>query len=138
MFKEFQKFISRGNVVDLAVAVIVGAAFSTIVNSFITDIVTPMLLQPVMNSLDITELEKVAWHGIKYGKFIAAIINFFVTAFIVFLMVRGMNKVKELKEKLEKEEDQKKEETKTVLTTDQKLLEEIRDLLKAQQSSKNQ
>lgn len=136
MFKEFQKFISRGNVVDLAVAVIVGAAFSAIVNSFITDIVTPMLLQPVMNSLDITELEKVAWHGIKYGKFIAAIINFFVTAFIVFLMVRAMNKVKELKDKIEHEE--KKEEAKTSLTMDQKLLEEIRDLLKAQQSQKNQ
>jgi large conductance mechanosensitive channel len=136
MFKEFQKFISRGNVVDLAVAVIVGAAFSTIVNSFITDIVTPMLLQPVMNSLDITELEKVAWHGIKYGKFIAAIINFFVTAFIVFLMVRGMNKVKELKDKIDSEE--KKEEAKVSLTMDQKLLEEIRDLLKAQQSQKNQ
>jgi len=131
MLKEFKTFITRGNVVDLAVAVIVGAAFSAIVTSLITDIITPLLLQPVMRSLDISELEKVAWHGVKYGKFIAAIINFIVTAFIIFMIVRTLNKIKAIKDKLEKDNEEK-EKTNPPLTTDQTLLIEIRDLLKDQ------
>lgn len=127
MLKEFKEFIMRGNVIDLAVAVIIGAAFSAIVGSLISDVITPLLLKPAMDALGVSELEKIAWNGVLYGKFLAAVINFIVTAFIIFLMVKAMNKA--LKKK--------KEETPAAPpspTMDQQLLMEIRDLLK----SKNQ
>lgn len=123
MFKEFKTFIMRGNVVDLAVAVIIGAAFSAIVGSLITDVITPLILKPSMDALGVSELEKLAWNGVLYGKFIASIINFIVTALIVFLIIKAMNKAKK----------QKKEEEAALPsgpTKDQELLMEIRDLLK--------
>ena len=121
MFQEFKNFILRGNVVDLAVAVIIGASFGAIVNSFITDIVTPLLLQPAMNSLGVAELEKVQWHAVKYGKFLASVISFLVTSFIVFAMIKFSNRLKAKKEEAA---------LAPTLTKDQELLIEIRDLLK--------
>ncbi|NBX01905.1 large conductance mechanosensitive channel protein MscL [bacterium] len=121
MFQEFKNFILRGNVVDLAVAVIIGASFGAIVNSFITDIVTPLLLQPAMNSLGVAELEKVQWHAVKYGKFLASVISFLVTSFIVFAMIKFSNRLKAKKEEAAPA---------PTLTKDQELLIEIRDLLK--------
>lgn len=123
MLKEFKAFIMRGNVIDLAVAVIIGAAFSAIVSSLISDIITPLILQPVMNALDVNELEKIAWNGVKYGKFLASVINFVVTAFIIFLMIKGMNK-------LQKKKDDEAPAGPPAPTKDQELLMEIRDLLK--------
>ncbi|MGV3630873.1 MAG: large conductance mechanosensitive channel protein MscL [Bacteroidota bacterium] len=122
MLKEFKEFIMRGNVVDLAVAVIIGAAFNTIVSSLITDVITPLILNPAMKALDVSELEKVAWNGVLYGKFIAAVINFLVTAFIVFLLVKAMNRFK-----------RKKEEelaAPAAPSREEEILGEIRDLLK--------
>ena len=119
MFKEFKMFIMRGNVVDLAVAVIIGAAFNAIVGSLINDVITPLLLKPTMEALGVTKLEEVDWNGVLYGKFIASVINFVVTAFIIFLMVKAMNKMS------------KKKEEAPALTKDQELLTEIRDLLKS-------
>ena len=120
MLKEFREFIMRGNVVDLAIAVIIGAAFNAIVSSLITDVITPLILNPVMKSLDVAELEKVAWNGVLYGKFIASVINFLVTAFIVFMLVKTMNRFK-----------RKKEEAAAPAPSGQEvLLTEIRDLLK--------
>ena len=121
MFQEFKNFILRGNVVDLAVAVIIGASFGAIVNSFITDIVTPLLLQPAMNSLGVAELEKVQWHAVKYGKFLASVISFLVTSFIVFAMIKFSNRLKAKKEEAA---------LAPTLTKDQELLIEIRDLMK--------
>lgn len=123
MLKEFKTFIMRGNVVDLAVAVIIGAAFSAIVGSLISDVITPLILQPTMDALGVSELENIAWKGVKYGKFIAAVINFLVTAFIIFLMIKAMNKF--LKKKQEEPPAAPPAPTK-----DQELLSEIRDLLK--------
>ena len=123
MLKEFKTFIMRGNVVDLAVAVIIGAAFSAIVGSLISDVITPLILQPTMNALGVSELENIAWKGVKYGKFIAAVINFLVTAFIIFLMIKAMNKF--LKKKQEEPPA-----APPVPTKEQELLSEIRDLLK--------
>lgn len=123
MFKEFKTFITRGNVVDLAVAVIIGAAFNAIVGSLINDVITPLLLKPTMEALGVTKLEEVTWNGVLYGKFIASVINFVVTAFIIFLMVKAMNKI-----------SKKKEEAPAAApapTKDQELLIEIRDLLKS-------
>jgi large conductance mechanosensitive channel len=122
MLKEFKTFIMRGNVVDLAVAVIIGAAFSAIVGSLINDVITPLILKPAMKALHVDKLENLAWEGVLYGKFIASVINFIVTAFIIFIMIKAMNKAKKKTEE--------KPTTEIVATKDQELLTEIRDLLK--------
>lgn len=123
MIKEFKTFIMRGNVIDLAVAVIIGGAFSAIVGSLINDVITPFLLNPAMEALHVNKLENLGWHGVLYGKFIASVINFLVTAFIVFLLIKAMNKAIRKKE----DDEASKEVT---LTKEQELLTEIRDLLK--------
>ena len=122
MLKEFRTFIMRGNVVDLAVAVIIGAAFSAIVGSLITDVITPLILKPAMSALHVDKLENLAWNGVLYGKFIASVINFIVTAFIIFLMIKGMNKIQKKKDEAPA--------APPAPTKDQELLTEIRDLLK--------
>lgn len=91
MFAEFRQFILRGNVLDLAVAVILGAAFNAIVSSMIGDVIAPLLLQPAMTALGVAELEKVQWMGVKYGKFLAAVLGFMVTAAVVFALVKVAN-----------------------------------------------
>jgi large conductance mechanosensitive channel len=122
MLKEFKTFIMRGNVVDLAVAVIIGAAFSAIVNSLIADVITPLLLKPAMETMGVTELEKLAWNGVLYGKFLASVINFLVTAFIIFMMIKAMNRMQKKKEEAPA--------APPAPTKDQEILMEIRDLLK--------
>jgi len=122
MIKEFKTFILRGNIIDLAVAVIIGAAFSAIVGSFIVDVITPLLLKPAMDSLGVSQLEKLSWNGVLYGKFLASVINFLVTAFIIFLLIKAVNKAK-----INKKEGPAPE---IPQTKDQELLTEIRDLLK--------
>src|SRR5690349_494672 len=91
MLQEFREFINKGNVIDLAVAVIMGVAFGAIVNSLIADIITPLILNPVMQAAKVDELAKLAYHGIKYGNFLAAVLNFLVVAFVMFLLVRAIN-----------------------------------------------
>ena len=123
MLKEFKNFAMRGNVVDLAVGVIIGAAFGTIVNSFINDVITPLLLKPALDAAQLSKLEDLTVLGaVKYGKFIGATINFLIVAFVLFLIVKGMNSAK------------KKEEaapsTPPAVPVDIQLLTEIRDLLK--------
>jgi len=122
MLKEFKTFIMRGNVVDLAVAVIIGAAFNAIVGSLINDVITPLLLKPAFATMNVDKLENLAWNGVLYGKFLASVINFLVTAFVIFLMVKAMNKAKKKKEE--------EPAAPPAPTTDQVLLTEIRDLLK--------
>jgi len=123
MLKEFKSFVMRGNVVDLAVAVIIGGAFGAIVGSLINDIITPLLLNPVIDSLGLKNLEELKWHGAAYGKFIAAVINFMVIALVIFLLVKAMNKAS--KKKVEEIPA-----APPAPTMDQALLTEIRDLLK--------
>jgi len=91
MLREFRDFINRGNVIDLAVAVILGAAFSTIVSSLVADIITPLLLNPAMRAAHVNDLAQLSISGIKYGNFLAAVLNFLVVAFIMFLLVRAIN-----------------------------------------------
>jgi large conductance mechanosensitive channel len=122
MLKEFKTFIMRGNVVDLAVAVIIGAAFNAIVGSLINDVITPLLLKPAFATMNVDKLENLAWNGVLYGKFLASVINFLVTAFVIFLMVKAMNKAKKKKEE--------EPAAPPAPTADQALLTEIRDLLK--------
>lgn len=119
MFKEFKTFIMRGNVMDLAVGVIVGAAFSKIVTSLVNDILMP-LLGIVLGKVDFTKL---TIGSVKYGMFIQNIVDFLIVAFCIFLMVKVINKI------MKKQDDDKKEE-KPVKSDELKTLEEIRDLLK--------
>lgn len=122
MLKEFKAFAMRGNVIDLAVGVIIGAAFSSIVNSLITDVITPLLLKPAIDATPLGKLEDLTIFGaVKYGKFISATINFLIVAFVLFLIVKGVNATK------------RKEEVPAAPaepTAEVKLLTEIRDLLK--------
>lgn len=123
MLKEFKTFIMRGNVVDLAVAVIIGAAFGAIVNSLVADVITPLLLKPTMESLGVDKLEGLAWNGVLYGKFLATVINFIVVGFVIFLLIKGMNAATK-----KKKEDEAP--APPAGPTQEELLAEIRDLLK--------
>lgn len=124
---EFKEFISRGNVIDLAVGVIIGGAFGKIVSSLVDDVLMP-LIGVLLGGVDFSNLSiKIQDATIKYGMFIQNIIDFIIVAFCVFLLVRFVNKLHELTEKKAKKEE-KKEETKK--PEDILLLEEIRDLLK--------
>ena len=103
MLKEFKAFLMRGNVVDLAVAVVIGAAFTAIVNSLVADIITPAILNPAIEAAGVKNLEELAWGAMKYGKFIAAIINFIIVGFVLFMIIKGVNKIQSIKKKEEAE-----------------------------------
>lgn len=119
---EFREFISRGNVVDMAVGVIVGGAFGKIVTSLVNDILMP-LIGTILGGLNFTDLSvKVGDANIAYGNFIQTIVDFLIVAFCIFLMVKLFEKFKKKENKKEDKEVKKKDE---VL-----LLEEIRDILR--------
>jgi len=120
--KEFKEFILRGNVVELAIGVIIGGAFGAIVTSLITDVITPLLLKPAFDAAKVSTLQELKWNGVLYGKFISATITFLITAFILFLMIKGMNKLKKKKEEAPAPAPEP--------TKEEILLTEIRDLLK--------
>jgi large conductance mechanosensitive channel len=123
MLKEFKAFAMRGNVVDLAVGVIIGAAFGTIVNSFINDVITPLLLKPALDAANLSKLEDLTVFGaVKYGKFLSATINFIIVAFVLFMIVKAMNAAKK--------KEEAKPEPPAPTPADIVLLTEIRDLLK--------
>ena len=120
MLKEFKEFISRGDVMDLAVGVIIGSAFTAIVNSLVTNLINP-LLGLFIGRIDLSNLVlKVGDATFKYGKFINAIINFLIIAFIVFLLMKMVNKL------MPKKKEEPEEE---VPTQEEVYLREIRDLL---------
>ena len=123
MIKEFREFIAKGNVLDLAVAVIMGAAFGAIVTSLIEDLITPIILNPVMQAANVDQLTNLTFNGIKYGNFLAAVLNFVVIAFVMFLLVRSANRM------FEKQAEAPAEAPEPSLEV--QLLTEIRDLLKA-------
>jgi large conductance mechanosensitive channel len=91
---DFKNFIMKGNVLDLAVAVILGGAFAKIVESLIKDIITPAVLSPVLASLPVKDINLLEYNGIKYGLFISALINFLLIAAVIFLMVRSFETAK--------------------------------------------
>lgn len=129
---EFKEFISKGNVLDMAVGLIIGSAFTAIVTSLVDDILMPfigMILAGVnFNSLGVT----IPWGNkpfLAIGSFLNAVITFLLTAVCVFILVKVMNAFRR------KKEDKPKEPLKP--TKEEELLAEIRDLLKAQQEEKN-
>ena len=74
IIKEFKDFVMRGNVVDLAVGVIIGGAFGAIVNSLIGDVITPILLKPAFEAAQVSKLEELKWNGALYGKFLSSVL----------------------------------------------------------------
>jgi len=97
MLKEFKDFIMRGNVVDLAVAVVIGAAFGAIVSSLVDNVITPLLLTPALQAAHLQDIDKLAWGAVKYGSFLAAVIKFIIIAFILFLIVKGFKSLEKKK-----------------------------------------
>lgn len=96
--KDFKAFALKGNVVDLAIAVIIGAAFSAIVSSMVDDVITPLLLNPVMAKLGVADIDKLVWGTVKYGNFLAAVIKFFVVALVLFGVIKGIASFEKKKE----------------------------------------
>jgi large conductance mechanosensitive channel len=122
MWNEFKQFISRGNVLDLAVAVVMGTAFSAIVNSLVNDVIMP-LVGVILGGLDFTGLAiTINDAAIQYGNFIQAIINFLIIAASMFFVVKGANSMMKTKEAAPTPPP--------APSAEEKLLTEIRDLLK--------
>lgn len=122
-FKEFKDFAVKGNVIDLAVGVIIGGAFGKIVTSLVEDIITPAILNPALKAINAENLSQLVVPGtaIKYGNFLSAAISFTVIAFALFLMIKGINRLKR--------EEPKADEA-PAGPTQEELLIQIRDLLK--------
>ena len=126
MIKEFKEFISKGNVVDLAVGVIIGGAFGKIVTSLVNDIIMP-LIGVIIGGIDFSNITiKVKESTINIGLFIQNIVDFLIIAFCIFLFVKFVNKLSKLKKK----EEEKKEEPKPEVSEEVKLLREINKNIK--------
>ena len=123
MLKELKAFLLRGNVVDLAVAVIIGAAFGAIVTSFVNDIITPLILNPALKAAGVEKIAELTWNGVAYGSFLSAVINFLVIGTVLFFIVKAAEKAQNLGKKEEVAEEE------TPAPTQEELLAEIRDLL---------
>ncbi|WP_028297419.1 large-conductance mechanosensitive channel protein MscL [Olivibacter sitiensis] len=123
--KEFKEFAMRGNVIDLAVGVIIGGAFGKIVSSLVDDIITPAILTPALTAANLDNLAdlKIPGTAIAYGNFLSQVISFLIVAIALFLIIKGVNSLK------------KKEEAAPTAppapSKEEVLLAEIRDLLKA-------
>lgn len=86
--KDFKAFAFKGNVVDLAIAVIIGAAFSAIVSSLVKDIITPLILTPALDAVGAKNIAELKWGEVAYGNFLAAVINFLVIALLLFIIIK--------------------------------------------------
>ncbi len=124
LVKEFKDFIMKGNVVDLAIAVIIGGAFGAIVNSLIADVITPLLLNPALEAAGVKNIAELTWGAVKYGNFLSAVISFLVIAFVLFMLIKGFNATKK--------KEVEAPSTPPAIPANEILLAEIRDLLKAQ------
>ncbi|MGD9864752.1 MAG: large conductance mechanosensitive channel protein MscL [Pseudodonghicola sp.] len=143
MLKEFRNFIARGNVMDMAVGIIVGAAFTAIVKSVVDDLINP-IVGLILGGMDFSNLYVVLSGEVPagaslvaareagaavfaYGAFLTAVINFLIIAFVVFMLVRYVNKVREL---ADRKEDTVAEDAAPAGPTELEILVEIRDALK--------
>ncbi len=151
MFKEFKKFAFKGNVIDMAVGVIIGGAFGKIVTSLVNDMITPLIslitgkanfseLFLILNAkgADVSEITTVelakaaGFATLNYGNFIQTVIDFFIIAFSIFLFVKAIQTSKEKLENLEKKKVEEVKAAEPPKPTQEELLTEIRDLLKNQ------
>lgn len=131
LFTEFKQFALRGNVIDLAVGVVIGGAFGKIVSSLVDDIITPAILSPALHAAHLTNIQELVIPGtaIKYGNFLSNIITFIIVALALFLVIKAINKFSK-KEKYTEEKESTPSPTKEEI-----LLTEIRDILKNQQKN---
>jgi len=120
LVQEFKAFAFKGNVMDLAVGVIIGAAFGKIVSSLVEDVITPLLLNPALKAAGAENIAKLSWNGVMYGNFLSAVISFLCIAFVLFWVIKAANK-------MQKSEP---EPAPAGPSNEEMLLREIRDLLK--------
>lgn len=123
LVKEFKEFALKGNVVDLAIAVIIGGAFGAIVSSLVDDVITPLLLTPALKAAHAENLAQLSWGTVKYGSFLASVIKFIVIALVLFTIIKAMNT-------LNRKKDDPIVSAPPEYTLQEKLLMEIRDSLK--------
>ena len=119
LIQEFKTFAFKGNVIDLAVGVIIGAAFGKIVSSLVDDVITPLLLNPMLEAVGAEKIAQLSWNGVKYGNFLSAVISFLCIAMVLFWLIKGANKL-----------NKPVEEVPAGPSNEEVLLAEIRDLLK--------
>ena len=123
--KAFKEFALRGNVIDLAIGVVIGGAFGKIVSSSIDDIITPLLLKPALEAAHLSKIEDLtAFGSVKYGVFLSNVINFVIVAFVLFMIIREMNRAKK------RNEAAAAAPATPAASKEEMLLTEIRDLLK--------
>ena len=117
---EFKTFAMKGNVVDLAIGVIIGGAFGKIVSSLIEQVITPLLLKPALDGAHLNNLQELTIFGsVKYGMFLSEVLNFIIVALVLFIIIKAINASK-----------RKQEAAAPPAPTQEQLLTEIRDLLK--------
>ena len=137
--EEFKAFALKGNVMDMAIGVIIGGAFAAITGSLVSDVITPLLAaifnSPNTDALNITLRAATADSEaivLGLGTFVGTVINFLVIALVLFSVIKAMNKAHEVAEKLAKKEKEEEAAAPAEPSAEEKLLTEIRDLLKAQ------
>ncbi|WP_347230049.1 large conductance mechanosensitive channel protein MscL [Streptococcus thermophilus] len=123
MVRKLRDFLFKGNVLDLAVAVVMGAAFNAIVTSLVSDIITPLILNPVVKAANVENLSKLSWNGIAYGSFLSAVINFIIVGTTLFFVVKAAGNATAHGQK------QAEEAAEEAGPSQEELLAEIRDLL---------
>lgn len=122
--KEFKDFTIKGNIVDLAIAVVIGAAFGKIISSFIEDIITPLLLKPALDAANLNNIHELTVFGtVKYGNFLSALINFIIIALVLFLLIKAIISTKKKEDVIQL--------APPAPSREEVLLAEIRDLLKS-------
>jgi large conductance mechanosensitive channel len=124
LMKEFKDFALKGNVLDLAVGVVIGAAFNAIVKSLVEDIITPLLLTPALEAANLKNLTELVIPGtaVKYGNFLSNVISFVIVAFVLFMIIKGINATRKKEAAIPA--------APPAPTNEEKLLMEIRDALK--------
>ncbi|KEH52089.1 large conductance mechanosensitive channel protein MscL [Streptococcus macedonicus] len=123
MIKELKEFLLKANVLDLAVAVVIGAAFNAIVKSLVKDVITPLFLNPALKAAGVEKIAELSWHGVAYGSFLSAVINFLIVGTTLFFIVKAANAASAFGKKQDEVEEE-------AAPTQEELLTEIRDLLK--------
>jgi large conductance mechanosensitive channel len=124
LISEFKAFSLKGNVLDLAIGVIIGAAFGKIVSSLVEDIITPAVLTPALKAANLVDLNQLVIPGtaIKYGNFLSQLISFLIVSIALFIVIKAVNRTYKRKIPVE-----------VIIPNDEKLLIEIRDLLARQE-----
>lgn len=122
MIKELKEFLFRGSVLELAVAVVMGAAFNAIITSFVSDVITPLFLNPALKAAGVDKIAELSWNGVAYGNFLSAVINFLIVGITLFFVVKAANKAAALGKKKEEEAATEAEPTEVELLADIKAL----------------